>query len=230
MRALRRDTLEWEEVTIKGKDATEYLTFSDGRKINFLNALAYEGEISGRGYGYCTYCRKIMTKKQYDKHIDVHACVKRCKDCSYLRFSNQKMTKSGDKYVVKSTAYCYYQSKEITPNMDCGYHRCNGSFSKAIPLLTVRVPHKILTLKAFEDESRWILQRVSNTDEYQKLMFKHYRFNLFAFIDVHGYLSYFEYKGDKCYFDRAKDALINRYGRVVSDSEPLLKVIRRLYE
>lgn len=226
MRVLRRDTLEWEEIEVKGKNEREFWKFNNGTKIDFMNALAVEGTPNFKGLGVCSDCGKIMTKRQFEKHIKKTASIENCTGCYYLSYKDAKLVKKNGEYEYKAKCYCRHESAYLTPDLACTNGVCRGTFSKHISIGKCKIPSKILTIKAFMNE-KWLLTGKRSEKE---LIFKHYKYNLEAYVDRNGYFVRFEYKNDRCYYDLERDMLINKYGGSVTTNNTILNVCRRLYE
>ena len=221
MRVLRRDTLEWENVKIKGKKINYYLNDYD-----FRNILAFEGKISTKGLGYCSDCQKIMTKKEYEKHLDYHVSGSRCIGCYWYKNTDMKFVKQNGKFAMKSVPYCRQLHCNITPDTECKYGRCSGGFCTNIAILTPKIPKKILTIKVFLDNPTWHLDYLRS----DQTRFRYSNKNIYATCDANGYLVSFQCKGLTCWFDENRGRLIDTSGYSLTVAETKLNVFRRLYE
>ena len=227
MRALRRNTLEWEEINIKGQKIWDVLKFSDGTIIDYRNALAVDGDVKAGKLGYCSYCGKVMSKKEFEKHISKKASAETCKNCYYCKHKEEKLVKKNGQYVFKANAYCSHESTYLNPELKCTYGVCQGEFKKEVVFKRPKVNNKILTVSAFLNDN-WTLDGINKRS--RNIVFKHYKHNLCAYIDSNGYLLYFYYKNYSCYYSEKADALITYTDHVVTTNNNILKVIRRLYE
>lgn len=239
MRVLNRETLKWEEVNIKGRDYCNYL-YINSRLITAKNILAYDGKINTKGLGYCSYCNKIMTKREFEKHVDKKVSAARCSKCCYFNVKQRKTVKRGDSYIVKGVPYCTrsYNSCEIKPNMECDFYKCNGSFKqgKFIPILTPKIPSKILTVKAFTDSNKWELISTQSNYGYspakiRRVLFRHKTYaNLVAVCDENGFLIHFEYRFKEYWWDDKLESLIpfDRFEKNLENVN-IINAVRRLY-
>lgn len=232
MEVLRRDTLEWQPITVAGKGLSDVLTYEtdDGRMryVRYDTCLAVRGELDFKGYGMCSYCGRVMTKREFNKHTKIHA-GSRCLSCSYCKESNRKLVKDKNGNLHKRTdLYCSRTSEKPVLSRDllCTMNSCPGSFIN-IDKNRVKVPvfpKKILTIVAFKN---WLFNRKDS----KWFVFKHPRYGIYAYIDRNGYLMYFELRrsGFTGIYDFDTDKFISTSGNEVNISDRTRRALRRLY-
>ena len=236
MEALRRSTLKWEKITIKGKALGDVLKYDDGKNINVMTTLAVRGKLTARkSLGYCSRCGKIMTRKEFEAHNISHANPKTCVKCYNMRVNDPTASTGKDgAFIHKSKMYCGYgyDSKELHSGFNCPAKSCNGEFmtdlSEKLSRAKVNIPDKILTMKSLATNDAWTFGGKSDS---QGLCFKHNRHNISAWFDLNGYLKYFIYKETKCNYDRENELLRGTNGyTIVSTNIVIISMIRRLYD
>jgi len=231
MEVLRRDTLEWEKITLKGKNNYNYLTLSNGDKINTKTILATRGKINFGKLGYCTCCGKIMTKKEFDKHSDVKASYDKCMNCYNMSQKDYKIHQDKEKTFIKSgKMFCNRCNEYINNDTKCMKFSCHGEFCTSFFKPQIYLPSKILTIKKFV-KLKWELSSITNYYFCDNITLKHPTYNIKAHFDENGYLSYLGYKGKKCYYDEKTDSLRGiENNSIITDSQVILRAIRRLYK
>ena len=229
MEALRRKTLQWEKIDLKGKTIYNCLSWNDTQDlITFRNCLAVRGKINFGKLGFCSSCGKIMTHKQFVKHKNVKM-GEICDGCYYLRKCDKKDVKeSNGNLSIKYSMYCNRESCYCNKNSVCDYKSCHGYFCTDLEKYAntnLYLPSKILTINAFI-KYKWELI-APRTSSYS-VSFSHPRYNIVANIDKNGFLNDFLYKGVRCYFN--EDSLLAANGMTVTSSQTIINAIRRLYK
>ena len=228
MEVLRRDTLEWEKIKLKGKKSYDFMKLSDGVPINFMNVLAIKGKLNLKGLGYCSSCNRIMTQKEYDKHRIKHASIDACKGCYYFKTDDVKYTKKNGAICMKATMKCARTNAPIISGMECNYYTCSGEFLDLANHLTIpqiRMPIKVITLKKLLDNG-WNLN-CTKYDGTIELKYKSY--NLYARVDKNGYLICFKYNDYNCFYSMERMSLRTEYNHRVTRNETINKICGRLY-
>lgn len=210
LEALRRDTLKWEKITLRGKHISGIYSYNDGDEINYANTLALKGEINITGLGYCSDCRRIFNKKDYEKHLSPTASPKRCSKCVYCGEKDYKCVKSANGEIVrKTTLVCTCGAhRVIQSGMECHSGICISpefiklTFDKIVmnnsrPI----IPTKILTIKAFKG---WRVDRLRN--DYCVLFNPNE--SLGVRIDKNGYFVRFIVRGTGCLYIQETDQVM----------------------
>ena len=228
MEALLRDTLEWVKVNPKDQfNGNKLRVFGDNFSYEATpeKILAVKGNLFTKKYGYCSNCGKVMTKKEFEKHISTKIKTNECANCSYCKVKNRRIVNHNGELLLKGDIYCSYgyQNEKITKDSYCPKNSCCNATFIENPKVFVRLPKEIITIKQFVDNEKWDLVRKDSN----YIRFRHIRYNIEATFDLNGYLMFFSYNGNKCYFNG--ESLRDYYGRPASSSERINSIIRRFY-
>ena len=233
--ALRRDTLQWEKITLKGKDMYHAYSYDDGTSISHTNTLALRGKFNTKNLGCCSNCGKIMTQKEFEKHKIKKMNPKKCTTCYYCKSTTAKLVHGKDgNYHRKEDIVCKYQSsydsnKWLPINKENTCHQCScvgGNFlplKDGVTMKTPIIPKRVLTIKAFTD---WSLER--NRSNFTTFVCPA-RASLIARLDKNGYLVNFEFRGNDGYWDEDADKFFTFGGSRIDMAEATKKIMRGLY-
>ncbi len=240
---LNRKTLTWEPLPLKNRNYRFGAKLSNNSSATPLTTLAVRGKERYNGYGYCSSCYKIMTKKEFEKHNHVYADTN-CVGCRY--FSNKEANgkcsydKDGN-LIYKIQAKCSYQYSNIEPltkGKICPRKSCNGKFiplEKEVMKLSVShiAPKEILTIGSMVGNKRWAMHKYKN----DCIVFKNTRHNkLLALFDYNGFLLCFSYNKtsytthDFVYFtDNEKFCHPETIAEMTTIPDVIKQEVRRLY-
>lgn len=232
LQAFRRDTLQWENIPIKGRYKSQIYDYADGIRIDYASTLALKGSHNFTGLGICRDCGKIMTRKQYDKHLHPTASIKRCADCNCCEKNNIRIYINKDgKLSQKGDLYCEWDNEALTRDKICRKAMC--SYAQFIEIdpddprwhKNIFLPKKILTFKAFEG---WNLERIRS----ESFLMSHPCYNsISARFDINGYLIRFNVGGNYYLYDDERDEIVGTDGVVRNDiSEVAKDIIKGVYK
>ena len=217
LEGLRRKTLQWEKINPRGRLINRMYAYDDGKIADHLSTLALRGNMSFKGLGYCDKCLKIMTRRDYEKHLHPTAGAQ-CLDCLHHSVGDCKVAKDKDgKLSIQYEMLCGYscEYKEVTTHTPCEYYTCKGNFIKLTDNIVNSynlpiIPKKIVTIKAFEN---WNITKI-NEDSFIELYDP--SGDIAVRVDKNGYVTRFVYNGFYCYYDDELEEFIS-----LSDGKPV---------
>lgn len=240
---LNRKTLTWEPLPLKDRNYSFGARLSNGLTATPLTVLAVRGKERYSGYGYCSNCYKIMTKKEFEKHNHVYAgtnCVE-CRFFAKVKEANGKCSCDKDgNFIYKIQAKCTYSynADSLTKGKICPKKSCNGRFipleKEVMKLKTSHIaPKEILTIGSMVGNKRWAIHRYKN----DCVVFKNKKHNkLLALFDYNGFLLYFSYNKsnyttyDFIYFtDNKKFCHPDNISEMTMIPDTIKQEVRRLY-